>query len=81
MSTKKPNPYNSDTLQALLDIRAAIERNNSGLTDINDIIADMQTEQSTIRRDADQINHQHKFPDSSIGFSQTARYDQKALFY
>lgn len=81
MSTKKPNPYNSDTLQALLDIRTAIERNNSGLTDINDIIADMQTEQSTIRRDADQINHQHKFPDSSIGFSQTARYDQKALFY
>lgn len=84
MSTKKSNPYNpynSDTLQALLDIRAAIERNNSGLTDINDIIADMQTEQSTIRRDADQINHQHKFPDSSIGFSQTARYDQKALFY
>ena len=81
MSTKKPNPYNSDTLQALLDIRAAIEHNNSGLTDINDIIADMQTEQSTIRRDADQINHQHKFPDSSIGFSQTARYDQKALFY
>lgn len=81
MSTKKPNPYNSDTLQALLDVRTAIERNNSGLTDINDIIADMQMEQSTIRRDADQINHQHKFPDSSIGFSQTARYDQKALFY
>lgn len=81
MNTKKQNPYNSDTLQALLDIRTAIERNNSGLTDINDIIADMQTEQSTIRRDADQINHQHKFPDSSIGFSQTARYDQKALFY
>ena len=81
MSTKKQNPYNSDTLQALLDIRTAIERSNSGLTDINDIIADMQTEQSTIRRDADQINHQHKFPDSSIGFSQTARYDQKALFY
>lgn len=81
MSTKKQNPYNSDTLQALLDIRTAIERSNSGLTDINDIIADMQGEKSTIRRDADQINHQHKFPDSSIGFSQTARYDQKALFY
>lgn len=80
-STKKPNPYNSDTLQALLDVRTAIERGNSGLTDINDIIADMQGEKSTIRRDADQINHQHKFPDSSIGFSQTARYDQKALFY
>lgn len=81
MSTKKQNPYNSDTLQALLDIRTAIERSNSGLTDINDIIADMQGEKSTIRRDADQINHQHKFPDNSIGFSQTARYDQKALFY
>lgn len=81
MNTKKQNPYNSDTLQALLDIRTAIERSNSGLTDINDIIADMQGEKSTIRRDADQINHQHKFPDSSIGFSQTARYDQKALFY
>lgn len=81
MNTKKQNPYNSDTLQALLDIRTAIERSNSGLTDINDIIADMQGEKSTIRRDADQINHQHQFPDSSIGFSQTARYDQKALFY
>ena len=81
MNTKKPNPYNSDTLQALLDVRTAIEHGNSGLTDINDIIADMQGEKSTIRRDADQINHQHKFPDSSIGFSQTARYDQKALFY
>lgn len=81
MNTKKQNPYNSDTLQALLDIRTAIERSNSGLTDINDIIADMQGEKSTIRRDADQINHQHKFPDSNIGFSQTARYDQKALFY
>lgn len=81
MNTKTQNPYNSDTLQALLDIRTAIERSNSGLTDINDIIADMQGEKSTIRRDADKINHQHKFPDSSIGFSQTARYDQKALFY
>lgn len=81
MNTKQQNPYNSDTLQALLDIRTAIERSNSGLTDINDIIADMQGEKSTIRRDADQINHQHKFPDSSIEFSQSARYDQKALFY
>lgn len=78
---KRPNPYNSDTLQALLDVRAAIERMNSGLTDINDIIAELQKEESELRETADQIHHSHKYPDKKIGFSQSARYDDKILFY
>lgn len=78
---KKPNPYNSDTLQAFLDARAAIERMNLGLTDINDIIADLQKEKSELREIADQIHHSHKYPDRKIGFSQSARYDDKVLFY
>lgn len=78
---KKQNPYNSDTLQAFLDARAAIERMNLGLTDINDIIADLQKEESELREIADQIHHSHKYPDKKIGFSQSARYDDKVLFY
>lgn len=77
----KPNPFNSDTLQAFLDVRAAIERTNLGLTDINDIIADMQKEESELRETADQIHHSHKYPDKKIDFSQSARYDDKTLFY
>lgn len=78
---KKPNPFNSGCLQAFLDVRAAIERMDLGLTDINDIIADMQQEESELRNTSDEINHSHEYPDKSIGFSQTARYDDKALFY
>lgn len=78
---KKPNPFNSGCLQAFLDVRAAIERMDLGLTDINDIIADMQQEESELRSTSDEINHSHEYPDKSIGFSQTARYDDKALFY
>lgn len=78
---KKPNPFNSGCLQALLDVRAAIERMDLGLTDINDIIADMQQDESELRNTSDEINHSHEYPDKSIGFSQTARYDDRALFY
>lgn len=78
---KKPNPFNSGCLQALLDVRSAIERMDLGLTDINDIIADMQQDESELRNTSDEINHSHEYPDKSIGFSQTARYDDRALFY
>lgn len=78
---KKPNPFNSGCLQAFLDVRAAIERMDLGLTDINDIIADMQQDESELRNTSDEINHSHEYPDKSIGFSQTARYDDRALFY
>ena len=81
MNSQKANPYNSDTLQALLDIRAAIERQGTGLTDINDILDEYMQDESELRTIADQINHSHKYPEKSIEFSQSARYDQKALFY
>lgn len=68
-------------MQAFLDVRAAIERMDLGLTDINDIIADMQQDESELRNTSDEINHSHEYPDKSIGFSQTARYDDRALFY
>ena len=78
---QKQNPFNSDTLQVLLDIQAAQERLGTGLTDIRDIMAECKKQKSELRETSDQIYHAHKFPDKCIGFSQTARYDDKALFY
>lgn len=78
---QKPNPFNSSCLQALLDIQTAMERLGMGLTDIRDIIADFKEKDSELRDTADQINHAHEYPDKSIGFFQSARYDKIQEFY
>lgn len=78
---QKPNPFNSSCLQALLDIQTAMERLGMGLTDIRDIIADFKEKDSELRETADQINHAHEYPDKSIGFFQSARYDKIQEFY
>lgn len=78
---QKPNPFNSSCLQALLDIQTAMERLGMGLTDIRDIIADFKEKDSELRETADQINHAHEYPDKSIGFFQSARYDRIQEFY
>lgn len=78
---QKPNPFNSSCLQALLDIQTAMERLGMGLTDIRDIIADFKEKDSELREAADQINHAHEYPDKSIGFFQSARYDKIQEFY
>lgn len=78
---QKPNPFNSSCLQALLDIQTAMERLGMGLTDIRDIITDFKEKDSELRETADQINHAHEYPDKSIGFFQSARYDKIQEFY
>lgn len=78
---QKPNLFNSSCLQALLDIQTAMERLGMGLTDIRDIIADFKEKDSELRETADQINHAHEYPDKSIGFFQSARYDKIQEFY
>lgn len=73
--TPQPNPFNSSTLQALLDIQRAIDKQGWGLTDIDDIIAAMQEEKSPIRDMADQLFHLHQYPERKISFIQTTTYD------
>lgn len=75
--SKNPaNPYCSDSLQVLLDIKKAMERPNvPELTDIDDIIAEMQKKTSLLRTTADTVYHSHKYPDKAIKYFQSATYD------
>lgn len=73
---KKPNPSNSSIIQALLDLKTALERCDMHLTDIDDILLECQKENSVLQKTADQIQHSHKYPDKSIEFFQSLRYDQ-----
>lgn len=81
MNSKKPNPYNSDSLQAWLDLQMAMDRTGIYLTDPEDITHELLRENSKLRQEADTIMHHHEYPDKCIGFSQSVRYDKKTLFY
>lgn len=74
-NTKKPNPYNSDCIQALLDIQKALFMCDCRLTDSEDILAELQQNEE-LRETADTIMHSHKYPDSRIRLVQSAVYDE-----
>lgn len=74
-NTKKPNPYNSDCIQALLDIQKALFMCDCRLTDSEDILAELQQNEE-LRETADTIMHSHKYPDNRIRLVQSAVYDE-----
>ena len=74
-NTKKPNPYNSDCIQALLDIQKALFMYDCRLTDSEDILAELQQNEE-LRETADTIMHSHKYPDNRIRLVQSAIYDE-----
>ena len=74
-NTKKPNPYNSDCIQALLDIQKALFMCDCRLTDSEDILAELQQNEE-LRETADTIMHSHKYPDNRIKLVQSAIYDE-----
>lgn len=74
-NTKKPNPYNSDCIQALLDIQKALFMCDCRLTDSEDILAELQQNEE-LRETADTIMHSHKYPDNRIRLVQSAIYDE-----
>lgn len=74
-NTKKPNQYNSDCIQALLDIQKALFMCDCRLTDSEDILAELQQNEE-LRETADTIMHSHKYPDNRIRLVQSAIYDE-----
>lgn len=74
-NTKKPNPYNSDCIQALLDIQKALFMCDCRLTDSEDILVELQQNEE-LRETADTIMHSHKYPDNKIRLVQSAVYDE-----
>lgn len=76
MSKEQKNPYNSDCIQALLDMKKALFECDLRLTDIDDILAEIMKQDSALRTSADNIMHSHKYPDKSIKHVQSATYNE-----
>lgn len=76
MSKEQRNPYNSDCIQAFLDMKKALFECDLELTDIDDILAEIMKQDSTLRTTADNIMHSHKYPDKSIKHVQSAIYNE-----
>lgn len=74
-NTIKPNPYNSDCIQALLDIQKALFMCDCRLTDSEDILIELQ-QNDELRETADTIMHSHKYPNNRIRLVQSAVYDE-----
>lgn len=74
-STKKPNPYNSDGIQMMLDIQKALFICDLPLTDYQDILEELQRNDE-LRETADKIIRSHKYPDKRIRLVQSAVYDE-----
>lgn len=71
---KKPNPYNHPIAQALLDIKQVLWDLEIYLTDIDDIIEEINTNEE-VRERALTLWLSHRFPEKSIRFIMTLIYD------
>lgn len=72
---QKPNPFNSNSIQGMLDIQKAMFICEIYLTDWQDILAEL--DRNTIFREtADKIMNAHKYPDNRIRLVQSAIYDE-----
>ena len=71
---KKPNPYNHPIAQALIDIKQVLWDLEIYLTDINDIIEEINTNEE-VRERALKLWLSHRFPEKSIRFIMTLIYD------
>lgn len=71
---KKPNPYNHPIAQALLDIKQVLWDLEIYLTDIDDIIEEINTNEE-VRERALRLWLSHRFPEKSIRFMMTLIYD------
>lgn len=71
---KKPNPYNHPIAQALLDIKQVLWDLEIYLTDIDDIIEEINTNEE-VRERALRLWLSHRFPEKSIRFIMTLIYD------
>lgn len=71
---KKPNPYNHPIAQALLDIKQVLWDLEIYLTDIDDIIEEINTNEE-VRERALKLWLSHRFPEKSIRFIMTLIYD------
>lgn len=71
---KKSNPYNHPIAQALLDIKQVLWDLEIYLTDIDDIIEEINTNEE-VRERALKLWLSHRFPEKSIRFIMTLIYD------
>lgn len=71
---KRQNPYNHPIAQALLDIKQILWDLEIYLTDIDDIIEEINTNEE-VRERALKLWLSHKFPEKSIRFIMTLIYD------
>ena len=72
---QKPNPFNSNSIQAMLDIQKAMFICEIYLTDWQDILAELERN-ANFRETADKIMNAHKNPDNRIKLVQSAIYDE-----
>lgn len=75
MDTQKPNPFNSNSVQGMLDIQKAMFICEIYLTDWQDILAELD-KNANFRETADKIMNSHKYPDNRIRLVQSAIYDE-----
>lgn len=71
---RKRNPYNHPIAQALLDIKQVLWDLEIYLTDIDDIVEEINTNEE-VRERALKLWLSHKFPEKSIRFIMTLIYD------
>lgn len=72
---QKPNPFNSNSVQGMLDIQKAMFICEIYLTDWQDILAELD-KNANFRETADKIMNAHKYPDNRIKLVQSAIYDE-----
>ena len=72
---QKPNPFNSNSIQAMLDIQKAMFICEIYLTDWQDILTELERN-ANFRETADKIMNAHKYPDNRIKLVQSAIYDE-----
>lgn len=72
---QKPNPFNSNSVQGMLDIQKAMFICEIYLTDWQDILAELERN-ANFRETADKIMNAHKYPDNRIKLVQSAIYDE-----
>ena len=72
---QKPNPFNSNSVQGMLDIQKAMFICEIYLTDWQDILAELD-KNANFRETADKIMNAHKYPDNRIRLVQSAIYDE-----
>lgn len=70
----KPNPYNNPIAQALIDIKRVLWDLGITLTDIDDILEEMNANEE-LRERASKLWLSHKFPDKVIKFIMSLIYD------